>query len=68
LGVLITKHPDGTIHLIRTGLIQRILAALNMADFNTEETPEEHGCLPIDKDVDPPQGTYSYPSVIGIGI
>jgi hypothetical protein len=30
------------------------------------ETPGEHGCLPIDKDGDPPKGTYSYPSVIGI--
>jgi hypothetical protein len=66
LGVLVTKKPDGTIHLTQTGLIQRILAALNMADFNTKETPAEHGCLPIDKDGDPPQGTYSYPSVIGM--
>jgi hypothetical protein len=66
LGVLITKKPDGTIHLTQTGLIQRILAALNMDDFNTKETPAEHGCLPIDKDGDPPQGTYSYQSVIGM--
>jgi hypothetical protein len=66
LGVLITKKPDGTTHLTQTGLIQRILAALNMADFNTKETPAEHGCLPLDKDGDPPQGTYSYPSVIGM--
>jgi hypothetical protein len=55
-----------TIHLTQTGLIQRILAASNMADFNKKETPAEHGCLPIDKDGDPPQGTYSYPSVIGM--
>jgi hypothetical protein len=66
LGVLLAKKLDGTIHLTHTGLIQRILAALNMADFNTKETPAEHGCLPIDKDGDPPQGTYSYPSVIRI--
>jgi hypothetical protein len=66
LGVLITKKPDGTIHLTHTGLIQRILAALNMFDFNTKETPAEHGCLPIDNDGDPPQGTYSYRSVIGM--
>jgi hypothetical protein len=42
------------------------MAALNMADFNTKETPAEHDCLPIDKDGDPSQGTYSYPSVIEI--
>jgi hypothetical protein len=66
LGVLITKKPDDTIHLTQTGLIQRILEALNMADFNTKETPAEHGCLPIDNDGDPPKGTYSYPSVIGM--
>jgi hypothetical protein len=47
-------------------LIQIILTALNIADFNTKETPVEHDCLPIDKDGDPPQGTYSYPSVIGM--
>jgi hypothetical protein len=66
LGVLITNNPDGTIHLTQTGLIQRILAALNMADVNAKETPAEHGCLPIDKDGDPPQRTYSYPIVIGM--
>jgi hypothetical protein len=66
LGVLITKKPDGKIHLTQTGLIQRILAGLKMADFNTKETPAEHGCLPIGKDRDQPQGTYSYPSVIGM--
>jgi hypothetical protein len=64
LGVLITKKPDGTIHLTQTGVIQRILAALNMDDLNTKETPAEHGCLPIDKDGDPPQGTYSCTIVI----
>jgi hypothetical protein len=36
LGVLITKKPDGTIHLTQAGLIQKILAPLNMADFNTK--------------------------------
>jgi hypothetical protein len=66
LGILITKKPDGTIHLTQTGLIERILAALNMTDFNTKETPAEHGCLPIDTDGDPPQGTYRYPGVIGM--
>jgi hypothetical protein len=66
LGVLITKKLDGTIHLTQTGLIQRILAALNMADFITKEKPAEHDCLLIDKDRDSPQVTYSYPSVIGM--
>jgi hypothetical protein len=36
LAVRITNKPDGRIHLTHTGLIQRILAALNMADFNTK--------------------------------
>jgi hypothetical protein len=52
--------------LIQTGLIQRIVAALKMADFDTQKNPAEHGCLPIDKDGDPPQGTDSYPNVIGM--
>jgi hypothetical protein len=37
-----------------------------MADFNTKETPAEHGCLPIDKDGDLPQGAYRYPSLVGM--
>jgi hypothetical protein len=47
LGVLMTKKPDGSIQLTQTGLMQRILAASNMADLNTKETPVEHGCLPL---------------------
>jgi hypothetical protein len=66
LGVLITKKPDDTIHLTQTGLIQRILLSLHMADFNTKETSAEHGWSPIDKDGDLPQRTYSYPSMIGM--
>jgi hypothetical protein len=37
-----------------------------MADFTTKETTVEHGALPIDKDGDLTQGTYSCPSVIGM--
>jgi hypothetical protein len=65
LGVLISKKPDGAINLTQTGLIQRISTSLNVADYNTNENPVAHGCLPIDKDGYPPQGTYSYASVIG---
>jgi hypothetical protein len=66
LGVLIIKKPDGTIHVIQSGVFQIILTALNMVDYNTKETPVEHDCLSIDKDGDPLQRTYSYPSAHGM--
>jgi hypothetical protein len=49
-----------------TGLIQRNLAVLNIADYITKDTHVEHRCLPIDNYGDPPQVTYSYPRVIGM--
>jgi hypothetical protein len=66
LGVLFSKKPGGTINFTQTSLIQRILTASIMVNYNTKETPAKHGCLPIDKDGYPPQVAYSYPRVIGM--
>jgi hypothetical protein len=66
LGVHIDRRKDGSIHLTQTGLIDRLLKALNIGDLPAKRTPAEYGCLGKDPDGDPPQATYSYPSVIGM--
>jgi hypothetical protein len=66
LGVHIDRRKDGTIHLTQTGLIDRFIKCLNIGDLPEKRTPAEYGCLGKDEDGDPPQGTYSYPSAIGM--
>jgi hypothetical protein len=66
LGVHIERRADGTIHLTQKGLIARIIKALNIGDQPTKRTPAEHGCLGKDEFGDPPDATFSYPSVIGM--
>jgi hypothetical protein len=65
LGVHIDRRDDGTINLTQTGLIERLITALNIADVRAKRTPAEVGCLGKDLDGDPCQSTSSYPSVIG---
>jgi hypothetical protein len=65
LGVHIDRRDDGTINLTQTGLIKRIITALNIVDVPAKRTPAEVGCLGKDLDGDPCQSTSSYPSVIG---
>ncbi len=55
-----------TIKLTQKGLTQRIIKALNVGSLESKETPAEFGALPADLDGDPPQGRYSYASVIGM--
>jgi hypothetical protein len=66
LGVHIERRPDGTIHLTQKGLIDRVIKALNIGDLPPKRTPAEHGCLGKDELGDPPDSTFSYPSVIGM--
>jgi hypothetical protein len=65
LGVHIDRRDDGTINFTQTGLIERIITALNIADVPAKRTPAEIGCLGKDLEGDPCQSTFSYPSVIG---
>jgi hypothetical protein len=65
LGVLTDRKDDGTIHMTQMGLTDRIIKALNMGDLPNKQIPAEYGCLGKNEFGDPPQGTYSYPSVIG---
>jgi histone deacetylase 1/2 len=66
LGVHIDRRDDGTIHLTQKGLIARIIQALNIGDLSSKHTPAEQGCLGSDPEGDPPNSTFSYPSVIGM--
>jgi hypothetical protein len=66
LGVHIDRRKDETIHLTQTGLIDCLIKALNIGDLPEKRTPAEIGCLGKDEFGDPPQGTYNYPSCIGM--
>jgi hypothetical protein len=66
LGVHIDRREDNIIHLTQKGLTKRIMKALNVSDMRTKETPAKYGALPADKEGEPPQGTFSCPSVIGM--
>ena len=66
LGVHIERNPNGTITLTQVGLITRIIKALNIAHLPKKRTPAKVGVLAKDLNGDPPNGTFSYPSVIGM--
>jgi hypothetical protein len=66
LGVHIDRKHDGTIHLTQTGLIGRIIKALDLQPYqHLKQMPCEQGCLGADLDGEPPHATYNYRSVLG---
>ena len=67
LGVKVDRDSvSGEITMTQVGLIDRIIAALNCEQLPGKRTPAEYGALGTDKDGDPPQEAFSYPSVIGM--
>ena len=66
LGVLVDRQPDGSIVLRQEGLIARIIDALKISHLHPKRTPYAMGVLTADPDGDPPNGTFSYASVIGM--
>jgi len=67
LGVDIHQHDDGTIELLQTGLIDRILDALHLNDTGyAKRTPAAFGALPKDEDGEPPELRFNYRSVVGL--
>ena len=64
LGVHLDRSQPGRIILTQSGLIERIIAALNIDHLSVVSTPATK-FLAIDSDGDPPQGMYSYSSVVG---
>jgi hypothetical protein len=66
LGVHIDRRSDGTIKLTQKGLIKRIVEALNIDHLPVKRTPAKLGVLAGDPEGEPPNGTFSYPSVLGM--
>jgi hypothetical protein len=67
LGVHIQKDAkEGTISLIQTGLIKRIIETAGATHLPTKCTPEEWVPLVKDEAVDGVNGTFNYSSVIGM--
>jgi hypothetical protein len=60
------RHIDGTYKLTQPGLATRIVEALNIDQLPKKETPAIKEPVVKDVDGDPPNGTYSYSSVIGM--
>jgi hypothetical protein len=68
LGIRVSKHSDGTIHLTQPALIQRVLDLLCIQDGSkTHVTPVIHkGLLHSDVDGPPRKQPWNYRSAIGI--
>ena len=66
LGVQIKRNDAaGTVTLTQTGLIDRIIEALDIDGLPPQDTPADE-VLTLDKDGDPPNATFNYASVIGM--
>ncbi len=57
---------DGMIHMTQAGLTDRIIKALNIKDLPLKQSPAEFSCQGQNEFGDPPHGSYSYHSVIGM--
>jgi hypothetical protein len=66
LGIRITKDPaTKSIHMSQTGLIESVLADLNLLDDSKHKDTPSVGILYPDKDGIPRQDSWNYRSVIG---
>jgi hypothetical protein len=66
LGVQIDTQDDGTLHLSQTGLIDRIIAALNLDETFTKRYTPATTVLGSDKDGTGPTFEFNYRSVVGM--
>jgi hypothetical protein len=67
LGVDLHHRKDGSIELLQTGLIDRILDALHLNDTGyAKKTPATYGSLPKDEDGEPAGMRFNYRSVVGM--
>ena len=66
LGVDIETLPDKTKRLPQTGLVDRILAAMNLTECNGRDTPAERGELGSDTEGVVADIGYNYRSIIGM--
>jgi len=66
LGILMTKKDDGTIELIQTGLIDRIIRTMGLDASNAVRMPADRKPLGADKDGAPCEEQWSYASIVGM--
>jgi len=66
LGFLINKTSDGKLEMLQTGLIDRIISVLGIDGGNEKETPAKQKPLVAEKEGEPFNETFSYPSVVGM--
>jgi hypothetical protein len=68
LGVLVRRipGPNTSIELLQTGLIQRIIDALQINHLPPKKTPAKLGVLSTDPEGDPSNSIFNYASVLGM--
>jgi hypothetical protein len=66
LGIEIKRHDDGTLELLQTGLIGRILRVMKLEDAVSTHTPAAKVALGKDEDGPERNDTWSYSSVVGM--
>jgi hypothetical protein len=66
LGLLVQHHTNGTIELLQTGLIPRIIDALQIPHLHVKRAAAKGGVLGNDRDGVPSNGTFNYASVLGM--
>jgi hypothetical protein len=66
LGVEIDRKQDGSIELLQTGLIDRIIVAMGLESANHKRTPAIIGALGKDADGEQCNESFSYASVVGM--
>jgi hypothetical protein len=66
LGILMHKQDDGSIELLQTGLIDRVLKIMGLEDSHDKSMPSEVKALRKDEDGEPCSEPWSYASVVGM--
>jgi len=57
---------DGTVKLSKKGLTRRIVEALQIENLRPKQTPAAREALVADKEGEAADGTYRFPSFVGI--
>lgn len=66
LGVKVNHREDGSIELLQTGLIDRVISALGLEEANAKAIPAEHNPLVSDDDGEEQNEHFNYASVVGM--
>ena len=66
LGIKYVRLNDGSIHLLQTGLIQKILKATNLVNSHPNKQPAQQKTLSIDPDGERFSETWNNASIVGM--